>query len=302
MEKHAHHRSIHSHINDFLTHYRQRKYSPKSLASYKNALNSFARNLSALGVERIQEVTEGHIEAYRLSLVERKFSAAAMELYIRTVRQFFKYLEDGQQVFINPAAYLVIPHYTRRLLPVPTEEEMEKVLLQPNTGTPVGVRDRAFLETAYTAGLRREELFVLNVFDPDTGNGALRIIGKGNKERVVPLGKKAVYWLRQYIETTRPRLVKDLDDTALWISGTYGKRLSIAGINQLVAKYGKAVDLPLSVHAIRRACVTHMLRNGAHPIQIQMLLGHSGMKTLSQYLRVTITDLKKMHERSKPGR
>lgn len=294
--------SIHRHIEGFLAHFRQRKYSPRSLASYGNALNSFARYLAALGVLRIREVTFGHIEGYRLSLVEREFSPAAMELYIRTVRQFFKYLEDSQQLFVNPAAHVVIPHYARRLLPVPTAEEMAKVLLQPDTSTPVGLRDRAFLETAYTAGLRREELFRLDVFDPDCKAGTMRILGKGNKERVVPLGKKAVYWLRQYLETARPGLVKDLDDTALWISGTHGGRLGIEGINQLVARHGKAAGLTLSVHAIRRACVTHMLQSGAHPVQLQMLLGHSGMNTLSQYLRVTVTDLKKMHARSKPGR
>ncbi len=305
MKKSDHHNTcINVLVKAFINARRLLKYSSKSLDAYQNALNSFTGYLDSVSVDRIQDVEASHIDGYRLSLVDRNFTDASMDLYLRTVRSFFKYLEDNQHIFINPAEAVIVPYYTRKLLPVPSLEDIEKVLSQPGTVTPVGIRDRAILETAYTSGIRREELFKLTIFDPDLKQGTLHVKGKGNKERTVPLGEKVVYWLKQYMEIARPKLLKSPDETGLWISGTIGKRLSIAGINQLIGKYGKSAGLskPLSMHAIRRACVTHMLKNGAHPIDIQMLLGHASLKTLSQYLRVTITDLKKMHERSKPGK
>jgi len=292
------------HIKACLESYKRRKYSKKSLESYRNALNSFERYLAQMDICRIQDVLPEHLSSYRLALVERNFADASIDLYLRTVRSFFKYLEESQCIFTNPAQDLTIPWYQRKLLPVPAEDDMEKVLLQPNTGTPVGIRDRALIETAYTSGVRRAELTRLTTFDPDIKQGTLRVKGKGRKERVVPLGKQSVFWLRQYLEHARPKLAKDLNEHALWISRQKGKKLGTAGIALLIHKYGRAAGLsrPLSAHAIRRACVTHMLRNGAHPVEIQMLLGHSNLKSLSQYLRVTITDLIKMHKRSKPGR
>ncbi len=295
---------VSEYIKEYLDAYRRRKYSTKSLEIYRNALNSFERYLAQTDIRRIQDITYENLSGYRLSLVERNFTDATIDLYLRTVRSFFKYLEESQHIFINPAHNLIVPWYQRKLLPVPTEDDMEKVLLQPNTNTVVGIRDRALIETAYTSALRRAELTRLTIFDPDIKQGTLRVKGKGRKERVVPLGKQSVFWLRQYLEHARPKLAKDLNEHALWISRQKGKKLGTAGIALLIHKYGRAAGLsrPLSAHAIRRACVTHMLRNGAHPVEIQMLLGHSNLKSLSQYLRVTITDLIKMHKRSKPGR
>lgn len=295
---------VSKYIKEYLSAYRRRKYSSKSLEIYQNALNSFERHLMQIDICRIQDITYEDLSRYRFNLVERNFTDATIDIYLRTVRSFFKYLEDNQHIFTNPARDLTVPRYQRKLLPVPSEDDMEKVLLQPDIATSVGVRNRALIETAYTSGVRRAELARLTIFDPDLKQGVLRVKGKGRKERVVPLGKQAVFWLKQYMGNARPKLVKDLDEHALWISRTDGKTLSTAGIALMFHKYGQAAGLsrPLSVHAVRRACVTHMLRNGAHPVEIQMLLGHSSLKSLSQYLRVTVTDLKKMHQRSKPGR
>jgi site-specific recombinase XerD len=295
---------IGEYVKRYLSAYRRRKYSSKSLETYQNALNSFERYLMQADIGRIQDITYEDLSRYRLNLVERNFTDPTIDIYLRTVRSFFKYLEDNQHIFTNPARDLTVPRYQRKLLPVPSEDDMEKVLSQPNTATSVGIRDRALIETAYTSGVRRAELARLTIFDPDLKQGTLRVKGKGRKERVVPLGKQAVFWLRQYLEHARPKLSKDLNEHALWISRTGGKKLSTAGIALMFHKYGRAAGLsgPLSVHAVRRACVTHMLQNGAHPVEIQMLLGHSNLKSLSQYLRVTVTDLKKMHQKSRPGR
>ena len=290
-------------LAEYLGHLTARQYSPATLKSYGGVLKKFFSFLAAQGRCRVQDVTARDIDQYRASLVTAEFSPHSTELHLRALRQFFTWLEDAGRLFVNPTAGLLVEKPDRPLQPTPTEAEIKRLLAQPNVATAVGLRDRALLETFYTCGLRREEIAALSVFDPDLRQGLLRVLGKGRKERVVPLGKQAVHWLKQYLEHGRPKLVHDhIDEEALWV-GRDGKRISGAGIRVAVLRYAAAagIETPVTPHGLRRACVTHMLRRGAHPVQLQMLLGHATMATLSQYLRVTITDLKAAHRRSKPG-
>jgi len=165
------------------------------------------------------------------------------------------------------------------------------------------VRDRALIETAYATGARREELARLTVLDVDLDNQRLRVLGKGSKERVLPLGKQAVQWLQRYIRESRQKLLKEkLDEPALWID-LHGKPLAYEAFQQILTRhsYAAAIRPAISAHALRRACATHMLKNGAHPLQLQMLLGHATLKTLSQYLRLTVVELQQTHQQSNPG-
>jgi integrase/recombinase XerD len=189
-------------------------------------------------------------------------------------------------------------------LPVPTEAELARLLAQPDITQPVGIRDRALLEVAYGCGLRRGELVRLTIFDPDFQRGTLRVLGKGRKERIVPLGRQALHWLKRYLQHARPKLLGGrLNEEALWISGKH-RPLGGMGMRQQLWEYSKRAQIKtlMCLHSLRRACATHMLRHGAHPVQIQMLLGHASLKHLSQYLEVTITDLRKTHRQSKPGK
>jgi len=288
----------------YIGHMTARKYSPATLMSYGGALKKCFSFLAALGRNRIQDVVTRDVDQYRADLVTQAFSPNSIELHMRSIRQFFRWLEDQGKLFVNPTAGLIVKKSHRPLQPVPTEEEIKRLLAQPNVSEPIGLRDRALLETFYTCALRREELAALSVFDPDLRQGLLRVLGKGRKERMVPLGRQAVHWLQQYLEHGRPKLVKDrIDEAGLWV-GKDGKQMGGPGIRVAVQRYASAagIETPISPHTLRRACVTHMLRNGAHPVQLQMLLGHSTLATLGQYLRVTILDLKSTHRRSKPGK
>jgi integrase/recombinase XerD len=180
---------------------------------------------------------------------------------------------------------------------------MAALLRQPDISTPLGVRDRAFIEVAYSTGARRAELTGLTIHDLNLDAGLLRLMGKGRKERMVPLGRQAVQWLHTYLSDIRPRLARGrLDEDWLWL-GQEGKPIQAAGLRMMLRVHSIRAGLkPVSVHALRRACVTHMLRNGAHPVQIQTLLGHADLTSLSQYLRLTIRDIRKMHAASKVGR
>ena len=288
---------------EYLQSLRLRQYSPKSVATYGNVLTAFLEFAKTQGRARVADVTREDLETWRLVLVQRNFAPASLEVYLRTVRQFFAWLESRQLLFLNPAAGLVIPKPPRKLLPVPSEEAMTKLLSQPNVATSCGLRDRALLETGYSTGARREELERLTIFDADLDHGTLRVLGKGKKERVVPLGKQAVLWLTRYLREARPKLLKGhLDETALWID-LHGHALDYSAFQQILKRHSQAAGLEPSItpHALRRACVTHMLKRGAHPLELQLLLGHATLRTLSQYLRLTITELQEMHRKSKPG-
>ncbi len=290
-------------IGEYLAWVRSRQYSENTIRHFDYALRTFAFYLTACSLTRLQDTNRQTIEDYHRHLLDNGLSLGTRENLMRAVRQFYRWLEKTGQVFADPTVDVRMPQRTPGLLVVPTEDEMRKLLAQPDITRPIGIRDRAMMEVAYGCGLRRSELGGLSIFDPDVRQGTLRVLGKGRKERIVPLGKQALYWIQQYLQHARPSLLKDrLDEQALWISKKCG-RLDVFAIRQQVRLYTESAGIrtPMNLHSLRKACATHMLRNGAHPVQIQMLLGHADLRHLSQYLSVTVRDMKKAHNRSKPG-
>ena len=285
----------------YLLHLQSLKRSPNTLKAYGFVFGRLRRFLAEQN-KRLQEMTETDVAAFRLRMLNDRLCPATVEQCMMSLRHFFRWLEDTGQIFLNPAATLIVKRPIRPILYAPSEEEMKKLLAQPNVATPIGLRDRAFIETAYSTGARLEEITRLTIFDPDLDRGTVRVLGKGKKERVVPLGRQAVYWLKQYLKHGRPKLLKQrLDLKALWISA-YGEAVHDTGLRMALGVRSRQAGLRrISPHAIRRACAQHMLRHGAHPVQIQFLLGHAGLNNLSQYLRVSVTDMRKTHRASKPG-
>ena len=278
---------------------RARRYSPRSIQTYGDAIRDM---IASIGKSDVREIGRRDLERYRLSLVDRGFKPASVSVYFRASRLFFRHLEERQLIFENPAAGHPPIRSARTLQPVPTEEEMRILLAQPDVSTPVGLRDRAILETMYSAGIRRQETLDLKVGSVDLERGVVRVMGKGQRERMAPLGPAAVEWLVRYLAEARPALAETSSGVALWL-GKNGKPLSGAGLQDMLRAYRKVPDIVtlIGLHSIRRACATHMLRRGASPVTIQMLLGHADMKHLSQYLRLTISDLQCAHAASRVG-
>jgi integrase/recombinase XerD len=279
------------------------KYSKASIDNYTRALRKFFLFLAAHAIGKLQDVTSELLEQYRFELISAGFKYSSLDQYIRSVRLFFRRLEKTGVVFSDPSYHLVNVRYEKRLPVVPSEAEMKKLLGQPNVGTPAGVRDRALLEVCYATGVRVHELYTLDVRSLDLPNGVLRVFGKGRKERILPLGKHARSWLDRYLHDARNALLGGaIDCPALWVD-QYGRRLSKGAIAVRLTAYSRQAAIKhISVHGIRRACATHMLANGAHPVQIQILLGHASLRNLSQYLQLTVTDLKKTHGQSRLGK
>lgn len=293
-----------TYIRDFLENMRSRKYSDKSVLTYKYPMTDFFSFLDARGLNKLQEVTLSDLEKYRLRIIEKGFKPGSVRVYLKAVRKFFEYLEDRSLIFINPARELATPRLEKRLPEVPPVEEMEKLISVIDISSVLGIRDRAMIETAYSCGLRLNELTSLAIFSLDLPDSTLRVLGKGRRERIIPLTVPAVRWLEKYISESRPALLRNnINDNALWIS-KYTTKMTDIAVQKTIQLYAEKAQLKgrITIHSIRRACATHMLKNGAHPVQVQMLLGHASLSTLSRYLRLSIDELRDSHRKSKLGR
>jgi len=292
-------------VDEFLADLRARKLSPQSVKKRKDDLRKLLVYLDARSVESLADVDLKTLEAYRFALVDHGYGDSSIESALRAASLFFRFLEERGHLFENPARRLKVPKAPVIMGTVLTEKEIRQLLAQPDVTRPRGLRDRAILEVLYSTGIRRGEAVALTVFDVHLDEATVKVTGKGRKQRLLPLGKHAVKYLRLYMKEARPTFTPKLCPApdALWLD-RYRQGLSSQGITNVISLYGKQAKLGKSVdiHTIRRTCATHMLRGGAHPVVVAQMLGHSGLRSLSHYLRTTITDLMKSHQRSNPGK
>ena len=294
--------AIGKHIKACLEDVRKRGLSPRTIDTYGRAMRDCMDFLISRGKTRPRNITTQDLVDYRLSLVERGFKPSSMQTYIRSVRLLFQYLEDTRSIFLNPTQTLDPVRRSRDLMPAPSLAEVIQLLESEDVSTAVGVRNRAMLEVLYGSGLRKQELVSLRCRDVDFADSQIRVLGKGNKERIVPLTSAAMEWLRTYIEEAREKLLDGNTYDSLWIS-CHKKPACGPTVNMIFRNARERMNFKTHItpHSLRRACATHLLQNGASPLDIQMLLGHSSLRHLSQYLHLTITELKKAHEESEPG-
>jgi integrase/recombinase XerD len=276
----------------FIQGLRDRRQSENSIRSSGFAFAHLKAFLSCSGMT-LPDVTPDDLDRLGHSLVQKGLAVMTVHLILRHVRRLFHWLTETNRIFQDPGKGWSKPKAVRPLMTAPSVEQVLALLAQPDITTPRGIRDRAFLETAYSTGARLEELTQLSLRDLDLERGLMRVMGKGRKERMLPLGRESVSWLREYIGDARMKLAGDQaeDQGRLWLAKG-GRPLSGRGIRWMLSRYARDAGLvSISPHALRRACATHMLRRGAHPVQIQHLLGHVDASTLNPYLRLTICDL-----------
>jgi integrase/recombinase XerD len=274
----------------------------KSLRGIRAGLFRFCVFMAERGCDRITQVTAPDVEAYQLHLVDLEVST--QQNYLVAARQFLRWLEQTSQLFENPAARLVTPKRRRKIVRIPSEGQVALLLETPDTNTSVGLRDRAWLELAYATGARRIELVRLKVQDLDLRQRTVRLFGKGDKERLLPVGSRVMGWLKRYLSEARPKLAKGSEITALWLSSHGGGPLGYEAVQQQLRVYTRKAGLPTSLvtaHNLRRACATHLLDHGASPLILKELLGHERTGTLSHYLVHNIAEVKAAHRHSPPG-
>ncbi len=276
--------------------------------AYSRDVNQFVDFLAAeWGEERAhdwQAVDYRMIRRFLGDLARRRYSKSSMARKLAALRAFFRYLLQEGAVQQNPAAVAPTPKQDHRLPEHLYPDEMERLLQAPDASTPLGQRDRAILELFYATGVRVSELVSIDVDDLDLEQRQIRVIGKGNRERVVLMGGRAVAAVRRYLSGGRERLLRaspSPDEGALLLNSS-GGRLSVRGVQQRVRKYvlETAASSRISPHALRHTFATHMLDGGADLRSIQALLGHESLSTVGIYTHVTTERLKEAYRSSHP--
>ncbi len=287
-----------------------RNYSPATIASRKAALHRFTTWARARGVTEPRQVTLAVLEGYQQGLARhrrpdgRPLSWGGQAQQLVTLKHFLQWATRQRLVRSNPAQALLLPrrpqHLPRAVL---SEPEVEAVLAQPNLTGPLGVRDRALLEVLYSTGIRRLELIHLTLPDCDPVRGVCFVReGKGQKDRVVPIGQRALAWIERYLQDVRPQLVVPPEDGTLFLT-VRGRPLATNRLSELVHRYVSAAGLQGkgSCHVFRHTLATLLLQGGADVRHIQAILGHADLRTTARYTHVVIDELKAVHQRTHPA-
>ena len=268
----------------------------------KNTLASYRQDLSQLEVflngTSLLEAQEEHLSRFLASRRGRTSSAARR---LSTLKRFYAWCLRERKIKADPTVKLDPPKRAPRFPKTLSEADVEALLAAPDTNTPLGMRDRAMLEVLYAAGLRVSELIGLKVFEVNLDAGVLRIMGKGSKERLVPLGEEAVDWVRRYLRDFRPSLLRKKSSDHLFLTGR-GAGMTRQAFWQNIKRYGaRAVPgKALSPHVLRHAFATHLINHGADLRVVQMLLGHADISTTQIYTHVARERMKALHAKHHP--
>jgi integrase/recombinase XerD len=295
-----------AHLTAFVAQMRAHHYSRSLEDHATRILPRLFSHLRAEGIRDVRAVTEEQLVSFARALAATKTARGSLpslptqNSYLAIVRRFFAFLEKGGSILRDPATTL--PFHKLDVLPrqVLSEKDAEALMNAPEASKPVGVRDRAILETLYGTAVRLSECGRLDLQDLDLAEGVLLVRnGKGRKDRVVPVPARAAAALDAYLRDVRPDFVRDPREPALFLQ-RHGTRLSTVTIGLLVRAYGRVVGVSVSPHGLRHACATHLLRHGADIRHVQQLLGHRDIQTTARYTGVQIEDLRRMLVRAHP--
>ncbi|QGP94054.1 Tyrosine recombinase XerD [Neomoorella glycerini] len=279
----------------------ERGLAENTLASYNSDLQQFLHYLENGGVKSFREVNHGLLVAYLIKMQQEGRSPATISQHLAALKSFYHFLLRERLVESDPTANLESPRQLKKLPQVLTVEEVERLLNQPRPDTPAGLRDKAMLELLYATGLRVSELVALNVDQVNLEGEFVRCLGKGSRERVVPLGQVACFHVRTYLENGRGKLIKKTAEPALFVN-QHGRRLSRQGCWKILKGYARAANLKKEItpHTLRHSFATHLLENGADLRSVQELLGHADIGTTQIYTHLTRKKIREVYDRTHP--
>lgn len=295
---------------DYLAHLASRGFAPPTVKNRRLSLLGFIRWCRGLGIHRPREVTPAVLEGYRAWLrLRRKTNGTPLAPITQrerlfAVHDYMGWLCSRGALSQNPAEGLELPRPGHPLPLAPlSDAQIERVLALPETATPLGLRDRAILETLYSTGIRRRELTRLSTIDLDPRRRILFVRqGKGRRDRVVPLGDRALGWVVRYLGEVRPTMVVTPQEEALFLPAHGEGTISPAYLSRLVTGYLRRAGIRRGgCHRFRHACATLMLENGADIRFIQQLLGHASLATTQIYTHVSIRQLQRVHDLTHPA-
>jgi len=273
----------------------EKNYSGHTITNYHIDLKEFEAFLAANAPKDIKEIDYFILRKFLSSLSEKNLNKRTVSRKISTLKSFFKFMVREETIKSNPADSLIYPRLDKNLPVFLTEEQVVKILDLPKDDSLLGLRDKSILETLYSTGARVSELANLRINDVDLISAIIKVMGKGRKERLLPLGEPALLSLKKYID-------KRIDkNPSLFINKNNGQ-LTDRGIRLIVDKYMRlaAMNLKVSPHTFRHSFATHLLNRGADLRSVQELLGHSSIATTQVYTHLTIDTLKKVYDKAHP--
>ncbi|MHB8623377.1 MAG: tyrosine-type recombinase/integrase [Sulfuricaulis sp.] len=284
---------------------RLRNYSPATVHHYGDQLKRFEEWLSEELTRDLRRVTKNDIDLYQRYVRSEPIGIETQALRLRAVKRLFDHLTASGQLLLHPAEHIIeIRRRDRIPKAVLSVKQVTQLLAAPNTTTALGIRDRALLEVMYSTAIRVGEMEAVFVSDVNLAEQTLHIRrGKGDKERIVPLGATAAQWVKRYLDDVRPGLVKTRPYERALFLVCAGRSLKQTQVREILKKYRRQCHLRKAVtpHALRHACATHLLLAGANIRVIQQLLGHAKLDSTAIYTRIVPIDIKAMHETYHPG-
>ena len=289
-------------IRSFLSYLRvERALSQNTIDAYRRDLAEFAGYTAKKGLQKPAQVKRGDLVDFLGTLYARKLDARSVARHLVSLRQFFRFLLADELTQDDPAISVESPKFRQSLPEFLSVEEVERLLTQPDVSTAVGLRDKAMIELLYSAGLRVSELCSLAVDDLHLDAGSLRCVGKGNKERLVPVGRRALAVIQQYLKKARPEILGERNSRYLFVNRNANK-LDRIGFWKLLGRYGRKAGLRKSLkpHMLRHSFATHLLDRGGDLRSVQLMLGHSDISTTQIYTHVVEERLKKVYKAHHP--
>jgi integrase/recombinase XerD len=279
----------------------ERGLSNNTIISYREDLNTYLDFMEKQSIGALSKISRNNITDFMLNQKDKGISANSVARRLAAIRMFHRFLAREKILKSDPTNLIDSPKLWKKIPDTLTLNEIESLIAQPDIRDKQGIRDKAILETMYATGMRVSEAVNLRLDNVNLDIGFLRCIGKGNKERVIPLGKKAIASLKKYLEASRPYFLKSKTSEYLFVS-RFGKKISRQSFWKLIKKYARQARIkkPIRPHILRHSFATHLLERGADLRAVQEMLGQSNISTTQIYTHINRDRLKSIHKQFHP--
>jgi integrase/recombinase XerD len=280
----------------------ERGLSHNTIISYAQDLRGYVDYVKSRSINSLSATTKNEIVGFMMVRKDRGIAANSVARSLAAIRMFYRFLVRERILKADPSSLVDSPKLWKKIPETLSVNEVEALLAQPNTrDVQQGIRDRAILETLYATGMRVSEAVNLKLDNVNMEVGFLRCVGKGDKERIIPLGQKAIISIKRYLESSRRVLLKNKESEALFVS-RFGKKISRQSLWKMIKHYAQLARIKKSIkpHILRHSFATHLLERGADLRSVQEMLGHSSISTTQLYTHINKERLKSIHKMYHP--
>lgn len=290
-------------IKEYLAYLKlEKNLSDNTIKSYQNDLGAFTDFLNSKGIDDPGDITSQYLNDFFKLLNELGLVGSSAARYFSSLKGFFLYLILNKYIVKNPIEKVSAPKVSKKLPGVLDVSEIEKILSIPDINDKLGLRDKAILELFYACGTRVTELINLMVNDLFLNDEVIRVLGKGSKERLIPIGTSAISWVKEYLTKSRPLLMKKMKSENYLFLNSRSTKLSRMGVWKIIDRYVKEADIKKDVHphTFRHSFATHLLEGGADLRAVQEMLGHADISTTQIYTHIDRDYIKQIHKQYHP--